>query len=107
MNKATQELFQDVRSILNDETTAKNWNTLRDRLSSVFPRVAYDDYSGDVKKNAQQVLDEIFPYIRQELDAKWPDEVRIVSIYDHARVQELGKGVRADPRTAFMQGLYG
>ena len=91
MNKATQELFQDVRSILNDETTAKNWNTLRDRLSSVFPRVAYDNYSSGVKKNAQQVLDEIFPYIRQELDAKWPDEVRIVSIYDHARVQELGK----------------
>lgn len=89
--QATKELFQEVRSILNGEKTEQGWKSLLQRLGYTFKYVY--DTGGDEKPNGAQhrILEEVFPYIRQELDANWPDEVRVVSIDHHARLQELGK----------------
>ncbi|MEC9396469.1 MAG: hypothetical protein VX475_02605, partial [Myxococcota bacterium] len=91
MAQATKELFQEVRSILNGEKTEQGWKSLLQRLGYTFKYVY--DTGGDEKPNGAQnrILEEVFPYIRQELDANWPDEVRVVSIDHHARLQELGK----------------
>jgi len=89
--QATKELFREVRSILNGDKTEEGWKSLLLRLSSTFANVY--DTGGDEKLNTKQerTLEEVFPYIRQELDANWPAEVRVVNIEHHAKLQELGR----------------
>lgn len=94
MGDKTREMFQELRSLLNGDQTHEAWIKIIRQFERLFPSTYDTDYTrwSDVEyPDEERVLEEILPYVRGELDARWPYELRVVRHSDHEVVQSLGK----------------
>lgn len=94
MSEGFNGIFAETRSILHGKKTADSWSRLLRLLGSVFPAGGSSrelDASGFHEALEDRLVAELFPYLEEELDSSWPDELRVVQPTHHVELHRFGK----------------